>query len=230
MGLLNFIALSQQRGFVNCRLYSSQSSFQSERSPDVFPYDSDLESSCSGDITSKYEGCSDDEEDEIAFHNQENDLDKEEKESDIVDGIDNEKDEDSETEMPAKNDNEIHLHIKLGIPDDLSNPLNQPSVHYSLPQYKTNEVEAVLSNLISFKGSNLISPADLKSLTNSDAVEAQDKWLTNFIIDDYMRLIQSTSHNTNVKVKAITWEVFEKTKSCKIAKHLQDDKVTFFHT
>lgn len=70
----------------------------------------------------------------------------------------------------------------------------------------------------------------MKSLTNVHAVKAQDKWLTNFVIDDYMKLIQSSSHDNNVKVKAISLEIFEKTKSCEIDKHLQNDKKLPFST
>lgn len=67
--------------------------------------------------------------------------------------------EDEALKKKAKNDNQKHCHnIGLGIPDHLFDPLNQPSVQYFLPQYKIDEVEAVLNNVIDFKGSSLISP------------------------------------------------------------------------
>lgn len=208
-------------GFVNCRLYSSQLTSQSDEPPHVFPYDSDLESSCSEVVTSDNDcddRCSDDE--DCNENEEEENVDEEENGSDIVEleidsrNSDGEDNVASKKEIPKKK-----VSVKLGMIDDLLNPLNQPSVDYFLPQYKINEVEAVLSGLIKFKGSNLINLDELKSLTNFDAVNAQDKWLTNFVIYDYTSLIKSSSH---LNVKAISWEIFETNTSCSIAKNLQD--------
>jgi len=91
--------------------------------------------------------------------------------------------------MPVKNvanDKHSHIEIKLGIPEILSFQIKQPSAAYSVPRYKVNEVEALLSKLVDFKG-----PNDLKSLTNLDALQSRDKWLSNFVIDAYMNSIQS---------------------------------------
>ena len=96
--------------------------------------------------------------------------------------------------MPVKNvanDKHNHIEIKLGIPEILSYQINQPSAAPSVPRYKVNEVEALLSKLVDFKGSRPIGPNDLKSLTNVDALQSRDKWLSNFVIDAYMNSIQS---------------------------------------
>lgn len=202
-----------EKGFVNCRLYSSQLSSQNKGPPHVFSYDSDLESSCSNEDASDYDDCSEDEEE--SHDDQENDSEIEE-----IKSNNNEEEKALKKEIPVQNDNNKYNHhnIKLGIPEYLSNLLNQPPVEYPLPQYKINEVEAVLSNLIKFRGSVLIDPGDLKTLTNIHAINSQDKWLTNFVIDEYMNLIQSASH---LRVKAMQWEIFEKSKTCLIAKDFQ---------
>ena len=87
-------------------------------------------------------------------------------------------------------------------------------------------MEALLSKLIDFKGSSLIGPDDLKSLTNVDALQSQDKWLSNFI-EDYMNLIQSFS---DIKGRAVSWEKFEKSTSHAVAKHLQDGEMSALST
>lgn len=68
---------------------------------------------------------------------------------------------------------------------------------------------------------------DLQSLIGN-SVNLQDKWLTNFVIDDYISLIQSASHDKDVKVQTVPWEIFEKGKSSLVAKHLQQDNESPF--
>ena len=88
-------------------------------------------------------------------------------------------------------------------------------------------MEVLLSKLIDSKGSYLIGPDDLKSLTNVDALQSRDKWLSNFVIDDYMNLIQSFG---NIKVRAVSWEKFKKSTSHAVAAHLQDRKMSALST
>ena len=191
-------------GFVNCRLYSSQSTCQTERPPEVFPYDS-CDSDATSDDDDDEDYSEDEEEEEKKFTDNE-----EEEESNRMDNMDDESEQEDELliiKMPVKNvanDKHNHVEIWLGIPKVLSYQINQPSAPYSLPRYKVNKVEALLSKLIDFKGSSLIGPDDLKSLTNVDALQSQDKWLSNFI-EDYMNLIQSFS---DIKVRAVSWEKF----------------------
>ena len=46
---------------------------------------------------------------------------------------------------------------------------------------------------------------DLQSLVgNSDTGNPKDKWLTNFVIDEYFRLIQSAGQEKDVKVKMVS--------------------------
>jgi len=49
----------------------------------------------------------------------------------------------------------------------------------------------------------------------------QDKWLTNFVIDEYFKVIQSASEGKNLKVKTLSWEIFEKGQDLLVARHLQ---------
>ena len=81
-------------------------------------------------------------------------------------------------------------------------------------------MEALKKKLIDFKGSSLIGPDDLTSLTNVNAVQFRDKWLSNFVIDEYMNLIKSFSH---IKVMAVSWEKFERNTSLAVAKDLKDE-------
>ena len=104
-------------GFVNCRLYSSQSSCHTEGPPEVFPYDS-----CDSDATSdddedysEYEEedekeCTDNEDEE-----QRNMTNKMEKESEEEDEI---------SDKNVDNDKDNYVEIKLGIPEVLSHPIH----------------------------------------------------------------------------------------------------------
>ena len=65
---------------------------------------------------------------------------------------------------------------------------------------------------------------DLQSLVGNQ----KDKWLTTFLIDEYLKLIQSASQENDVKVKTVSWEIFEKCMSSLVAKHLiQQDESPF---
>ena len=50
---------------------------------------------------------------------------------------------------------------------------------------------------------------DLQSLVGNGN-NPQDKWQTNFVIDEYCKLIQSASEGKTVRVKTLSWEIFEK--------------------
>ena len=56
---------------------------------------------------------------------------------------------------------------------------------------------------------------------------SDDRWLTNFVIDEYMTLIKSTCQEKSFVVKTVSWEVFQTCKSCQIAQHLEKDEDTF---
>ena len=69
---------------------------------------------------------------------------------------------------------------------------------------------------------------DLQSLVgNGDNL--QDKWLTYFVIDEYFKLIQYASEGKNVKAKTLFWEIFEKGQTPLVARHLQQDELSFFN-
>jgi len=83
-----------------------------------------------------------------------------------------------------------------------------------------------MKGLIVFSGSKLISLNDLQSLVGNEN-NPQDKWLTNFVIDEYLKLIQSASEGKNVKVKTLSWEIFEKGQTLLVARCLQQDESPF---
>ena len=139
-----------------------------------------------------------------------------------------------EKEISAKsNDSDKkspYCKIVQGLPDELLSLFDKPVVPYSLLQYKNNEVEAILCGQLAFEGSHLIGVDDLQCLGNNDLVilvVSDDRWLTNFIIDEYMMLIKSTCQEKSFVVKTVSWEVFQTCKSCQIAQHLEKDEDTF---
>lgn len=115
--------------------------------------------------------------------------------------------------------------VRQGIPDELLS-LFTKNLSFSLPYYLSTQVQAIMKGLIVFSGSKLISLNDLQSLVGNED-NPQDKWLTNFVIDEYFKLIQSASEGKNVKVKPLSWEIFEKGQTLLVARHLQQDESPF---
>ena len=105
------------------------------------------------------------------------------------------------------------------MPDELLSLFKK--IPFCLPHYINTQVEAILKGQIVFRGSNLISMTDLQTLVGT--LDPQDKWLTNFVIDEYLKLIQSASQEKDVKVKTVSWEIFEKCESSLVVKQLQQD-------
>lgn len=67
-------------------------------------------------------------------------------------------------------------------------------------------VEAIVSGDVPFNGSNLINRQDLKELQGGEKNSIHN-WLSNFIIDEYLRLV---SKKASCNVKVLPWEMFEK--------------------
>ena len=121
---------------------------------------------------------------------------------------------------------EIKIAEVQGLPGELLSLLDKPVVPYPLSQHKSNEVQAILCNQLAFQGSQLIGIDDLQSLGKIDLVVSQNRWLTNFVIDRYMMLIKPACEEKNVVVKTVSWEVFQRCKSCQVGQHLEKDEDT----
>ena len=116
-----------------------------------------------------------------------------------------------------------NANVKQGIPDELYSLFEKTPT--CLPQYISTQVQAILKGQITFCGSNLIAMADMQSLVGN--LDTKDKWLINFVIDEYFKLIQSASQEKGIKVKTLPWEIFNKCESSLVAKHLQKDEFPF---
>ena len=209
-------------GLVNCYLYSSQASMQNTIA-EVFQYHSG-----SSESESSYSDSNSSKEDDYCF--QQDNVDEKGKNRIDEEMIhdDERRDIIFEKEISTKSNDSgeksPYCKIVQGLPDGLLSLFDKPVVAYSLPQYKSNEVQAILCGQLAFEGSHLISIDDLQCLGNNDLVESHDWWLTNFVIDEYLGLIKSACQENNVEVKTVSWEIFQTCKSCQIAQHLEKDE------
>ena len=74
-----------------------------------------------------------------------------------------------------------------------------------------------MNGLISFGGGSLINFNDLRGLFGNSEKQ-EDNWLSNFVIDTYLSLIQSG--DTKINLLTLSWELFEKGKTYTIASYL----------
>ena len=93
---------------------------------------------------------------------------------------------------------------------------------FVLPQYIVTQVDSIMSGLISFGGGSLMNLDDLQSLFGNFGKQ-EDNWLSNFVIDKYLSLIQS-SVSTKINVLTLSWELFEKGKIDTMANYLTKKK------
>lgn len=218
-GISRFHCIEPQGdGSVNCHLYSSQSLIEN-RPPDVYPYESD-----DSDSELFNEEIGEDDEDEESSE-REDDVESDEESAESEDDVGFVKA--VPTQSPSSTERKAYSKctVKQGIPDELLS-LFKRNIPFVLPHYISTHNEAILKGLVAFHGSNLISMNDLQSLVGN-VDNQQDKWLTNFVIDEYLKLIQSASQEKDVKVKTLSWEIFEKGESSLVAKHLQQDESPF---
>ncbi|CAB4041133.1 Sentrin-specific protease 2 [Paramuricea clavata] len=116
---------------------------------------------------------------------------------------------------------DANVNIHEGVPDEMIGPFKQSAV-FNLPHYMTIQVDSVMSGLISFCGGSLIDESDLQGLIgNSKSPEIN--WLSNFIIDDYLKLVKSACIERGDNVQTITWEIFEKASINQVAKAMKKD-------
>ncbi|XP_044173468.1 uncharacterized protein LOC122957423 [Acropora millepora] len=113
---------------------------------------------------------------------------------------------DDENDLPDENPdvNHRHLDVDFRLPSETSQKLSKV-VTFSLPQYKKPLLEAILLNDVAFGGSSLINLNDLMELSGRGKKDT-DKWLSNFVIDGYLKII---STQASLVVKTLPWEKFE---------------------
>ena len=126
---------------------------------------------------------------------------------------------DDENDLPDENPdvNHRHLDVDFHLPSEISQKLSKV-VTFSLPQYKKPLLEAILLNDVAFGGSSLINLNDLMELSGRGKKDT-DKWLSNFVIDGYLKII---STQASLVVKTLPWEKFEKCSVGEIARELSD--------
>ena len=96
--------------------------------------------------------------------------------------------------------------IRQGIPSPLHGKFQT-----SFPAFKTTKdadilVEMIVNGTITFEGNQLIDDSDLKALAGYSTND-HEKWLTNFVIDEYLHIIKS---HGDQRVEIIKWEEFDK--------------------
>jgi len=99
----------------------------------------------------------------------------------------------------------LPVNIERGLPQAIKTRLSFET-SFNLSHYHEAIVEALLAEVVAFRGDPLISIDDLKALSGKEASNPEDMWLPNFVIDAYLSLVSSTCKAAT----AIKWEIFEK--------------------
>ena len=115
--------------------------------------------------------------------------------------------------------NNSHVNVTYGLPESLNQPF-AASATFSLPTYSLPLVELLVSDASNFKGSSLIDQNDLRHLYGNGKTD-EEKFLSNFIIDEYFRLLQKASEADGLKTKVLKWELFERGSLVMLAQLMQ---------
>jgi len=193
-GISRFHCIKPEDGYAKCKIYSNQNTSNTRMQPEVFPYDSD-ESEQSSD------GIYDDTKEE---DNSETDEESSDQKDVSSDSDDPDKDTNQETNVHSPTANKI----QGGFSHELCKSFNQLTT-LRMPYYMTTQVDAIVSGLITFCGSNLINENDIQGLIGNHQI-AQDNWLSNFVIDNYLELVKLQCADKGIKVQTIKFEIFEK--------------------
>ena len=87
----------------------------------------------------------------------------------------------------GQNQTNSSIKIDLSLPPHFSSKVNYVSHSFMVPLHRISMVNGILDGHIQFKGKGIISSRDLHSLKGGSA-EAEDNYLTNFVIDAYLEL------------------------------------------
>ena len=85
----------------------------------------------------------------------------------------------------------LPVNIEIGLPQAIKKRLSFET-SFNLSHYHEPIVEGLLAEVVAFRGDPLFSIDDLKALSDKEASNPEDKWLPNFGIDAYLRLVSST--------------------------------------
>ena len=113
----------------------------------------------------------------------------------------------AETTMTDEEDNNIQ--IQLGLPHNIRALLNNHCTEFQVPPYSSLLAELIVSKGIDFEGDPLIDTSDLERL-DGKATEDEAKWITNFIVDSYLKLVKTASAQKGLCIEVFGWEEFEK--------------------
>ncbi|PFX27318.1 Sentrin-specific protease 1 [Stylophora pistillata] len=208
-GISRFHCIEPQiNGFVQSKMYSTQSMVEKEGVPRVFPFDLEESGSDSdGSDASHAEVESDTDHDDISSSDPsvENDSN-----DDLVHKISDIGNEDVEKECPNDGEKESFKSITIEVDHSLPSymPMKFESIQpspYNVPLHTSCLVDGILSGHIKFQGNGIIDDHDQKSLIGGHR-NSKEKYLTNFVIDEYLSILKATSK----KVSVISWEVFHK--------------------
>ena len=196
-------------GHLHCRLYSNQPSTHNKI-----------------DLSSDNSGCSDSEvsvseagrNDAVSIDDDDNGSDDEDDDSvdddddgsnDEVEGnVDDNDDSNSDDHSVDNNSDgarDSDIQIELGLPNHIKECLNKECDEFELHPCGNFLVQLIMGEGVDFEGDSLIVMNDLKEL-EGNLPQDELKWLSNFVIDSYLKILKSESAG----VEVFGWEEFEK--------------------
>ena len=95
---------------------------------------------------------------------------------------------------------------------------------FNFPSFQEPLVTGLLAGVVDFEGDPVISIQDLRALSG-EALNSEGKWLPNFVVDGYLKLITTCCNST---VTALSWESFEKWSEKKLANDLLSSRGNAF--
>ena len=101
-----------------------------------------------------------------------------------------------------------NIFVEYGLPQSLNQTL-AASATFSLPCYADPLVRLLVSDTNTFKGSSLIDQSNLRHLYGNGKTD-EENFLSNFIIDEYLLLLQKASEADGLQTKVLRWEQFER--------------------
>ena len=223
-----------KNGLVNCRLYSSQSPCTHLSSGKAFESDLSYDSTESKDAndisdigtdTEDASGISDcDTESEAGSDITSHGNDEPFKDSLNSSTVNADRALIDDSISPAAENTTGNIQIELGLPSTIASQLNDVGPDFSLPPHHDRLVEMIVDGKLPFDGEPLVTNDDLKDLCgNSPSI--QDKWLSNFAIDAYLKLLKSSmQHCNHVNVEVFSWEEFERSVGNRPLEDILQDK------
>ena len=121
---------------------------------------------------------------------------------------------------PKQNQATQSPHIIYGLPKDIETSVTTSPAEF--PSQNETLITSLLEGMVDFAdGKTILDKRDLFALYGHNQ-KPEDNYLTNFIIDAYLKLIASKSATQGTKVVCIEWERFNKWdgKSSNLFKHL----------